>query len=135
MVFCTSKPSVREASCCSVAVVKGGAGLRRSSSLSTVPTVKRAARMRAAAASAIDPLSSASRSSSAPSISISAAVNVPPPSAMTPASTVQYSRGTKASISASRSHTRRSATDCTRPADRLPGSLRHSTGERWNPTR
>ena len=46
------------------------------------------------------------------------------------ASTVQYRRGTKASIPASRSQIRRSATDCTRPAERQPGSLRHSTGDR-----
>ena len=62
------------------------------------------------------------------------AVKVPPACAMTRASTVQYWRETKASISASRSQIRRSATDCTRPAERLPGSFRHSTGERWNPT-
>ena len=41
----------------------------------------------------------------------------------------------KASISASRSQIRRSATDCTRPAEREPGSLRHSTGESVKPTR
>ena len=29
----------------------------------------------------------------------------------------------------------RSATDCTRPAERLPGSFRHSTGDRVKPTR
>ena len=48
---------------------------------------------------------------------------------------VQYSSVLKASISASRSHTSRSATDCTRPAERAPGSLRHSTGESVKPTR
>ena len=47
----------------------------------------------------------------------------------------QYSRGTNVSISSSRSQTRRSATDCTRPAERAPGSLRHSTGDRLKPTR
>ena len=36
---------------------------------------------------------------------------------------VQYSSVLKASISASRSHTSRSATDCTRPAERAPGQL------------
>ena len=34
-----------------------------------------------------------------------------------------------------RSATRRSATDCTRPAERAPGSLRQSTGESVKPTR
>jgi hypothetical protein len=47
----------------------------------------------------------------------------------------QYSRATNFSISSSRSQTSRSATDCTRPADRAPGSLRQSTGESVNPTR
>ncbi len=37
--------------------------------------------------------------------------------------------------SSSRSQTSRSATDCTRPAEREPGSFRHSTGERVKPTR
>ena len=36
--------------------------------------------------------------------------------------TVQYSRGRNASISISRSTIRRSATDCTRPAERDPGT-------------
>ena len=47
----------------------------------------------------------------------------------------QYSRGTNFSISNSRSQTRRSATDCTRPAERAPGSLRHKTGDSVKPTR
>ncbi len=42
---------------------------------------------------------------------------------------------TNFSISSSRSLTSRSATDWTRPAERAPGSLRHSTGERLKPTR
>ena len=49
--------------------------------------------------------------------------------------TFQYSSGTKASISRSRSTIIRSVTDCTRPADLAPGSLRHSTGDRVKPTR
>ena len=47
----------------------------------------------------------------------------------------QYSRGLNASISSSRAQIRRSATDCTRPAEREPGSLRQSTGESVKPTR
>ena len=46
----------------------------------------------------------------------------------TVASTVQYSCGTNALISASRSTTRRTATDCTRPADRPRRTFVHSTG-------
>ncbi len=49
--------------------------------------------------------------------------------------TVQYSRETKLSISPSRSQMSLSATDWTRPADRLPGSFRHNTGDRVKPTR
>ena len=41
---------------------------------------------------------------------------------------VQYSRELKASISASRSQTRRTATDWTRPAEMLGLTLRQSTG-------
>lgn len=44
------------------------------------------------------------------------ASNAAPPGARRRAATLQYSRGTCASISASRSATSRSATDCTRPA-------------------
>ena len=41
----------------------------------------------------------------------------------------------KLSISVSRSQISLKATDCTRPAERLPGSLRHNTGDNVNPTR
>ena len=41
----------------------------------------------------------------------------------------------KISISRSRSTIRRSATDCTRPADFAPGSLRHRIGDKVKPTR
>ena len=51
------------------------------------------------------------------------------------ASTDQYSCGLNFSISTSRSTMMRSATDWTRPAEREPGSLRHSTGESVKPTR
>ena len=46
-------------------------------------------------------------------------------------SIVQYSFGTKASISCSRSTTRRVATDCTRPADRPRRIFFHSSGLSW----
>jgi hypothetical protein len=41
----------------------------------------------------------------------------------------QYSRGTKARISRSRSTISRTATDCTRPAESPPRTLAHSSGE------
>ncbi len=74
-------------------------------------------------------------SSFLPSRWVSRAVKGAPAGVRKCASIVQYSRERNASISASRSQTRRNATDCTRPALRLPGSLRHSTGESVNPTR
>ena len=52
-----------------------------------------------------------------------------PPS--TTVSTVQYSSGRKAVISCSRSATSRTATDCTRPADRPRFTLVQSTGLIW----
>ncbi len=58
-----------------------------------------------------------------------------PSAAFSVATIDQYSCGTKRSISDSRSQTRRSATDCTRPAERAPGSLRQSTGDSVKPTR
>ncbi len=42
---------------------------------------------------------------------------------------LQYSRGTNASISRSRSTISRTATDCTRPAERPPRTFAHSSGE------
>ena len=48
---------------------------------------------------------------------------------------VQYSRGTKASISSSRSTIMRRAGDCTRPALKPGLILRHSSGDRLKPTR
>ena len=65
-----------------------------------------------------------------PSRRWSAAGKAAPSAGRISAPTVQYRRATKASIAASRSQTRRSATDCTRPAERQPGSLRQSTGDR-----
>ena len=91
-----------------------------------------------AVASPASPAASLGRSnwsSFLPSRWVSRAVNGAPAGVVKSASTVQYSRARNASISASRSQISRSATDCTRPAERLPGSLRHSTGESVKPTR
>ena len=76
-----------------------------------------------------------SLSSFLPAMAVRRAANASPLAVASWASMVQYSSVLKASISASRSHTRRSATDCTRPAERAPGSLRHSTGDSVKPTR
>jgi len=47
------------------------------------------------------------------------------------ASTVQYSSAVKARISRSRSQMMRTATDCTRPADRPRRTFFQSSGESW----
>ena len=65
----------------------------------------------------------------------SVASNSCPRGVVSTAFTVQYSCARKASISISRSTTSRRQTDCTRPADLAPGSLRHKTGDRVKPTR
>ena len=129
------KPSLRDASCCIVAVVNAGLGRRRTVERATEATVKPASRIRRAAASAPARVSNRDPSSGTSSKRTGRAGSAPPEPAATSASTVQYARGANASISASRSHTSRSATDCTRPAERHPGTLRHSTGESPNPTR
>ena len=134
MVRWALKPSLRLASCCRVEVVKGGAGARRAGFFSTERTVKAPAATAARAARATASFPRSKRPSRLPSWVTSRARNGSEPAA-TSASTVQYSRARNASISASRSTTSRSATDCTRPAERAPGSLRHSTGERVKPTR
>ncbi|AGP38520.1 hypothetical protein SCE1572_31030 [Sorangium cellulosum So0157-2] len=49
--------------------------------------------------------------------------------AVRPTAMFQYSSGTNASTSRSRSTMRRSATDCTRPADRPNASFDHTSAE------
>ncbi len=80
--------------------------------------------------SACAAVASAILSSFLPSSCVSRAVKVAPAAVRSSASTLQYSWARNASISASRSQISRKATDCTRPAEREPGSLRHSTGDR-----
>ena len=55
-------------------------------------------------------------------------MNVVPSAVASSASSVQYSRAVNARISRSRSTTIRTATDCTRPADRPPRTLRDRSG-------
>ena len=134
MVRCAEKPSFLAASCCSVEVVKGGAGERRPGFFSTAITVNSAAATALRAASA-DGWSARSNFLSWRPSSLTRRARKGSEPAVTSASTVQYSCVLNASISISRSTMRRKATDCTRPAERAPGSLRHSTGERVKPTR
>src|ERR1700761_1007054 len=134
MVRWAEKPSLREASCCRVEVVKGGEGKRRAGFFSTADTLNWPASTAALAARAEASLLRSNLASFLPACLTSLARNGSEP-AETSASTVQYSWVLNCSISISRSTTRRRATDCTRPAERLPGSLRHSTGDRVKPTR
>ena len=123
-------PSLREASCCRVEVMKGGRGV-------------------AAACPALDALDgerqvlpsrrpewrrTSSSMWSSMLLAVLAVIGWPAKAALPAscgpswASSVQYSWGTKALISSSRSTTRRMATDCTRPADRPRRIFFHSSG-------
>ena len=135
MAVAAPTPSLREASCCRVEVMKGGGGLRRTWRRSIEATEKARRSISRLACSARSWLSRSNLSSLRPSRWVRRAFSVCFLAVPNSTSTVQYSRLLKTSISASRSQIRRSATDCTRPAERLPGSLRHSTGERVKPTR
>ena len=135
MVWRGEKPSLREASCWSVEVVKGAAGLRRCDLLSMLDTVKlppssAALRRAAVASSAMSNLSSF-----LPAIENSLAWKVSFLAVASSARIDQYSCALNFSISSSRSQTSLSATDWTRPAERAPGSFRHSTGDSVKPTR
>ena len=137
MVRRVVKPSLREASCCRVEVVNGGAGRRLRSLLATSVTCSApcaAAVIRLRASSAVSPSVTVNCSNFFPSSFVSLALKACDGCASS-ASMVQYSRATKASISSSRSTIMRSAGDCTRPADRPRCTLRQSTGDRLKPTR
>ena len=138
-------PSRLDASCCIVEVVNGGLARRETSrsvtSWTNRPAPFAAASISAAAASAsaLDP------GSIFPSLVPEMCVNAPsndgvalaPDAALRPARTSQYSSRTNRSMSNSRSHTRRSAALCTRPAlsRSREGIFRHSTPESVNPKR
>ena len=135
MVRLAEKPSREEAACCRVDVVKGGPGLRLVGLASTE-------RARKVAPSSIALMSEACASflmssfwSRLPSKPVRRASKLSVRGVSSVAAICQYSSRTKRSISASRSQTSLSATDWTRPAERAPGSLRHSTGDRVKPTR
>ena len=105
MVRLVEKPSLRAASCCKVEVVNGGAGRRLRSLLPTSLTVRRpwAASFSAArAAIASCSLVRSNCSNFLPFNLVRRAVKSPS-AWRSSASTVQYSRATKASISSSRS--------------------------------
>ena len=72
-----------------------------------------------------------------PSTCVNAASNADPSLVANDAFTVQYGSLTNDSTSSSRSLTNRSATLCTRPADRLTldGNFRHNNPESVNPNK
>ena len=156
MVRAAVNPSFLPASCCSVEVMNGAAGLRRLCFFST-PCTHRAPTAPSSPSSAsgarrcgsFAELNSTSRfrapsaeassvmlncTSFSPSSRTSFAVNAVP-SLSRSASMVQYSRFSNRSISSSRSTIMRSAGLCTRPADSPLRIFFHSSGDRLKPTR
>jgi len=107
--------------------MNGGAGLRLLSPRVTERTRKRAPSSRAITARVVASSASAAFS---PSTSRSVAMNSGGSVAFSLAWSVQYSTGTNAWISRSRSTISRTATDCTRPADSPRRILSHSSGDR-----
>ena len=124
----TLKRSLREASCWNLLVVKGAAGLRRRSRLSTERTDQSAFSSAALIFSASSPFVIGVFSSPMPINRASKAGGL---AAARCASIVQYSSLTNALISRSRSTMSRSATVCTRPADSPRRTLSHNSGETW----
>src|SRR5688572_22053205 len=128
MVRFGEKRNLLDASCCNFEVMNGGGAFLRRSLRSISLTVSG------------DDCSASTTSRAWPSWFISTlapsrrdtlATNGGGLLPSTLASTVQYSTGTKALISPSRSTTRRTATDCTRPADSPRLTLVHNTGLIW----
>src|SRR5213076_2588441 len=114
MVTAAENPSCLAASCCSVLVRNGGGAARRRSPFSTAVTLKGILSASATIARAV---ASSLISGFFPSSLCSRAWNAWA-SFSRSASMVQYSCGTNLRISSSRSQISRSATVCTRPADR-----------------
>ena len=136
MVLREENPSFRAASCCTVEVVNGGDGVRLTSRSRTSRTRYDASRSRStcccasASADRIRPRLSGDAASLSSPICTSRAGNADSsPFGARRASTVQYSFGSNARISRSRSTISRSATDCTRPADSPVRTFFHRIGE------
>jgi hypothetical protein len=125
MVRLGEKRSLLEASCCSLEVMNGAGGFLRRSFRSTEVTRRLASRTSVSMARASP---SCGISGFCPSSRTTLAVNGGGTLPSTVASMVQYSTGTNALISASRSATSRTATDCTRPAESPRFTLVHRTG-------
>ena len=142
IVRCAPKPSLREASCCSVEVVNGAAGLRRRCFLSTFATVSlplAVSRIFCSAArtwvsfvnvncSTLSPPNTDNRAGNCVEAASGCALSAS-------ASIVQYSCALNAVISSSRSTMSRNAGLCTRPADSPRRTFFQSSGDRLKPTR
>ena len=126
MVFLALKWSLRPASCCRVEVMKGAAGLRRRSPRVTDFT-RHWAPCSAVMTATVD--ASSGRLTFSPRTSRSVAVNSGGFLPRSRAWSDQYSTGTKAATSRSRSVMSRTATDCTRPADSPRRIFSQSSGE------
>ena len=146
MVRPAPNPNRLDASCCIVDVVKGGDARRFTSFSETSATRNEPADVRIAAAhsSACARDAGSALPSFRPRTCVSSATNESSRwsetfsvDERTFAVTLQRSSFTKRSISNSRSHTSRSATDCTRPAlsRSALGIFRQRTPERLNPKR
>ncbi|GFI07263.1 hypothetical protein IMSAGC006_02018 [Muribaculaceae bacterium] len=125
MVCATVNPSLRAASCWSVEVVNGGAGVFLAGLTLMALTEKSAflqsSRNFCAAFSSVSRLLSSVR-------------RVAPEGVVNMAVTRKYSSDRKFFISSSRSTMSLTATDCTRPAERAGLIFFHSTGLSSNPT-
>src|ERR1700686_4411703 len=130
MVRFTLKRSLRDESCCNLLVVNGGVALRRRSFFSAERTTQSAFSSAARICSACSPLVTSIFSSPLPRNRASNAGGL---AAARLASIVQYSFFSKALMSRSRSTIKRSATVCTRPAERPRRTLSHNRGETWYP--
>jgi hypothetical protein len=133
-VRAAAKPSLRAASCCRVEVMKGGQGWRLTGFFSTSAT-REAARVDGLYRTLgivgvgerqfLQLLAAEMREVGGEISALGREVSLDGPIFLR----------LEASISSSRSQISRSATDCTRPAERAPGNFRHSTGDSVKPTR
>ena len=129
MVCDTENPNLRAASCCKVEVVNGGAGVFLVGRV-TMSLILKSADLQD------------SRNACASSLVLKRLDNSALTSTFSPfasgtsktAVTRYHDSLTKAFTSRSRSTIRRTATDCTRPADKAGFTLRHNTGESSKPT-
>ena len=129
MVCATVKPNLRAASCCRVEVVNGAAGVFFSGRvlMSLMVKVEDLQLSRNFCASALVLM----RRASSAFISIS----FPSASETRKMAVTRYAASVrKACISRSRSTMRRTATDCTRPAESAGFTFFHNTGESSKPT-